>query len=410
MTIRTMRTGIVHVYNRPYRLWECDPYTSAGQMSRGAPGGGAITSPGRGIVARQDKSGRTWKIVRIAVSAGLVVAIFWFVLPQVADVGKMWDAVSAMTPMELVSLGAFGAWNLVTYWLVNMAVLPELSLGRSVIVTESATAVANTVPGGSAISIGLTYAMYRSWGFSKSRTTVALMVSGIWNNFAKLAMPVLALALLALQGKPSAGRIAGGAIGIASLVGAVLLFAAMLRTEAFARKAGIWAGRRSDGVRRLLKRPPATGWDDATSKFRGRVIGLLHDRWLVITATTIIGHFSLFLVLLVALRHVGVSEADVNWIEALAVFAFVRLATAIPLTPGGLGVVELGLIAGLATAGGDRAEVAAAVLVFRALTYLVPIPFGLITYLIWRKSTWSHPTTEPESDAEPAVAVTGGVV
>jgi putative heme transporter len=44
----------------------------------------------------------------------------------------------------------------------------------------------------------------------------------------------------------------------------------------------------------------------------------------------------------VALRDVGVSDAEVGWAEVLAVFAFARLATAIPLTPGGLGFVEGG--------------------------------------------------------------------
>jgi uncharacterized membrane protein YbhN (UPF0104 family) len=45
-------------------------------------------------------------------------------------------------------------------------------------------------------------------------------------------------------------------------------------------------------------------------------------------------------VLLVALRDVGVSDAEVSWAQVLAVFAFARLATAIPLTPGGIGFVE----------------------------------------------------------------------
>jgi uncharacterized membrane protein YbhN (UPF0104 family) len=59
----------------------------------------------------------------------------------------------------------------------------------------------------------------------------------------------------------------------------------------------------------------------------------------------------------------------------------------VPLMPGGLGIVELGLIAGLTSAGGDRNDVVAAVLVFRVLTYLVPIVLGAGTYLSWRRST-----------------------
>ena len=76
------------------------------------------------------------------------------------------------------------------------------------------------------------------------------------------------------------------------------------------------------------------------------------------------------------------------------------------MTPGGLGVVELALITGLAAAGGVRAEVAAGVLVFRALTYVLPIPVGLLTYIFWRRNhSWlRQPNSAPRSDLVPETA------
>jgi uncharacterized protein (TIRG00374 family) len=91
-------------------------------------------------------------------------------------------------------------------------------------------------------------------------------------------------------------------------------------------------------------------------------------------------------VLLVSLRHVGVGDAEVSWAEVLAVFAFARLATIIPFTPGGAGVVELVLIGGLTAAGGDREQVTAAVLVYRALTWRLPILVGVACYVWWHQS------------------------
>jgi len=70
----------------------------------------------------------------------------------------------------------------------------------------------------------------------------------------------------------------------------------------------------------------------------------------------------------------------------LAVYSFARLVTAIPITPGGVGVVELALIAGLTQAGGADAAVVAAVLVYRVLTYLLPIVVGAGTYVYWRRN------------------------
>src|SRR5262245_4517973 len=133
------------------------------------------------------------RLISIGVSAVLLGAIFWFVLPQVADFSKVKDEVAAMTGMELAVLAALAVWNLVTYWMVMVASTPGLTYPQAIVATEASTAVANTVPGGSAIAVGLTYRMLGSWGFSKSRSTVSLVVSGIWNNFVKLGMPVLAL-------------------------------------------------------------------------------------------------------------------------------------------------------------------------------------------------------------------------
>jgi hypothetical protein len=94
----------------------------------------------------------------------------------------------------------------------------------------------------------------------------------------------------------------------------------------------------------------------------------------------------LWLVLLAALRGIGLSQAQVPWQTCLAAFAFVRLLTVLPITPGGLGITELGLIATLAAGAGHRAtaQVTAAVLLYRAVTYLPPIPLGAIACLVWR--------------------------
>ena len=52
-------------------------------------------------------------------------------------------------------------------------------------------------------------------------------------------------------------------------------------------------------------------------------------------------------------------------LQTLAVFAFGRLLAAVPITPGGVGFVELGYIGGLDRGRGNEAQVVAAVLMFR---------------------------------------------
>jgi uncharacterized protein (TIRG00374 family) len=280
----------------------------------------------------------------------LVVAIFYYLLTKI-DLAQTWAAITDMAWTELATLGLLAIWNLCTYALVWMAVTPGLGFWRAMVMTQATTAVANTVPGGSAIGIGMTYSMLGSWGYSRSRTTTAVLVSGVWNSFIKLGMPVLALALVLLQGGAGGGRVLAAVVGIAGLVTAIVVFALMLRSEDQARRFGLLAGRVATRLRRIIGRGPVSGWEVATVKFRNRTIDLVAHRWISITVWSLVSHLSLYAVLLVALRDVGVSDAEVGWAEVLAVFAFARLVTAIPITPGGAGLVEAALIGGLIGAG-----------------------------------------------------------
>jgi putative heme transporter len=335
----------------------------------------------------------TRRIVQVALSLLLVVGIFYYLLRGI-DLAAVWAEIQALTWLELATLVAIAGWNLCTYAFVWMSVTPGLGFWRAMAMTQATTAVANTVPAGSAIGIGMTYTMLGSWGYSRSRTTTAVLVSGVWNSFIKLGLPVLALALVALQGGATGGRVTAALLGIAGLVAAIVVFALMLRSEQMAERFGLLAGRAASRLLRLIRRPPVTGWELATIKFRARTIDLVRQRWVAITVTSLVSHLSLYLVLLVTLRHVGVSDAEVSWAEVLAVFAFARLATAIPLTPGGAGFVEAVLIGGLVAAGGARPQVVAAVLVYRALTWLLPIPVGIGTYLWWRRRSLVGPGKE----------------
>jgi uncharacterized membrane protein YbhN (UPF0104 family) len=338
--------------------------------------------------ARRSSPGRM--ALRIGVSLVLIVAIFYYLLRDIS-LSDVWAAITDMTWGELATLAVAAGWNLVTYAFVWMTVTPGLGFGRAMVMTQATTAVTNTVPAGSAIGVGMTYAMLGGWGFSRGRTTIAVLVSGVWNAFAKLSIPVLALALVALQGNATAGRVMAALLGIGGLVAAIVVFALMLRSEHMAERVGVTAGRVVSRLLALVRRPPVQGWELATVKFRNRTVDLLEHGWFPITAATVISHLSLYLVLLVALRAVGVSNAEVGWAAVLAAFAFARLATAIPFTPGGAGVVEAVLITGLSAVGGDKAQVVAAILVYRALTWALPVVVGAACLLWWRRQSLTAP-------------------
>ena len=336
----------------------------------------------------------TWKrIVGYVISAAIVVAIFVWAIPKYADYHDVASAIGTLTPLEFWSLVAATIFNLVTYWWANQAALPGMGIGKAAVLTQTTTSVANTLPAGGAIAIVLTYSILDSWGFTGTNVALYVGVTGIWNIFTKLGLPMLALVFLALSGHLTPAYIVAAIVGLAFLSAAVVLFALLFRSEPFAIRIGNALARVVSWFRRLLRKPPVTGWGEGAARFRRDTIALVRYRWIRLTVFTVLSQLALFFVLLLSLRHMGVSEQEVSAAEAFAVFAFSRLLSAVPITPGGVGLIDLGYIGGLtAFDSAEKAQIVAAVLLFRALTFGIQIPMGAFTYVIWRvKSDWRRP-------------------
>ncbi|MCJ7724903.1 MAG: lysylphosphatidylglycerol synthase domain-containing protein, partial [Acidimicrobiia bacterium] len=346
---------------------------------------------------------RLKRLIQGLVSIAVVAGIFLGVMPRIANYGDVWETIRAMSSLEMTTLVVIGLWNLVTYWLVLTAVLPGLTYPQAAVSNQASTAISNTLPAGGALGVGVTYAMYSSWGFTGADVTRSVVVSGIWNNFVKLGLPIVALALLAATEDVSFALLIGSLIGVAVLVGAIVAFGLILKSNWLAKRLGDGTGRIVSWFKVLFHKPPVASWGEAAVRFRTNTADLLADRWIRLTVSSLISHLSLYIVLLVALRHVGVSEADVSWTRVLAAFAFVRLISALPITPGGLGVVELGYTAALGIGMDDitQAQIVAAVLVFRFITYFLPIPLGAASYVFWRRNR-SWRAGPPPKETEPA--------
>jgi putative heme transporter len=342
------------------------------------------------------------RVISVVISLAIVVGIFAFAIPRIADYSAVWATIKDLTPIEFWSLFLAMAFNLFTYWVANMAALPGLRLAQSAVVTQTTTSVANTLPAGGAVAVGLTFSILHSWGFDPQSITLYVGVTGVWNTFLKLALPVLSLALLAVTGQAATALVVAALVGLVALGVALTLFALALWKKEFARRIGDGLGRIASRVLRPFHRGPITTWGEQAVAFRKRTIVLVARRWPWLTLTTVLSQLALWVVLLLSLRHVGISEQEVSTLQTLAIFAFGRLLAAVPITPGGVGFVELGYIGGLVAAGGNEAQVVAAVLLFRVLTYGIQIPLGGFTYMIWRaRSSWRTQAPKPATERQP---------
>ena len=342
------------------------------------PPAAVVTDPGR----PRRRSGR--EIFRTAGSVALAAAIFGFAVPHFASYRSAWASMHAMTGAQALLVAAVALASMISTWIMICSVLPSIRLREAAVVNLGSNAVANTLPAGGALAMGVSWAMLSSWGVSTAEYVLYTLVSGIWNVFARLGLPVLALLVLVTAARPGAGLVAAAAVGLALLAAMVAGLSLLMRSESFAVRAGRALQPAVAIACRVVRRPVSFDIPGSLLGFRDRASALIAARGWRITAATAASNLTLWLVLLACLRGVGLSQAQVPWQTSLAAFAFVRLLTVLPITPGGLGITELGLIAILTAGHQDGAQVTAAVLLYRAVTYLPPIPLGAIACLTWR--------------------------
>jgi putative heme transporter len=307
----------------------------------------------------------------------------------------------------LIALAATG--SMAATWIMICSVLPSIRLREAAAVNLGSTVVANTVPAGGAVAMGVSWAMLSSWGVGTEEYVLYTLVSGTWNVFARLGLPVLALLALLTAGRPEAGLVLTATAGLALLAAAAAGLGLLIRGESFALGAGRALQRALTVTFRLARKRVSFGIPGSLAGFRSRASTLIAVRGWRITAATLASNLTLWLVLLACLRGVGLAQGQVSWQTSLIAFASIRLLTVLPITPAGLGIAELGLTGILAVDAGHgvshpaMAQVTAAVLLYRAVTYLLPIPIGVIAWFTWRHAPGllhAQPRLEPWLDIE----------
>jgi putative heme transporter len=318
-----------------------------------------------------------------AASVVVVGAVFVFLLPRIADYRDVWEVVRDLSWQDGLVLAGATVLNLVTFPPPWMAALPGLRYREGMAMTQASTALSLVSPAGAAVGMAASYSMLRSWRFERRPVALAVAVTGVWNQFANLAFPIVALALPTAENQKHPALQTTAIVGVVVLIAGVALFALALSSASRARWIGDRGARAARRAARLVRREVAwTG--EGLVGFRSGALGLLRRRWHVLTLATLAGHLTVFLLLLACLRAVGVGGSEVSLVEAFAAWALVRILGALPLTPGGIGIVELGLSGALVAFGAPNAGAVAATLLYRALTVLPTLALGLLAAATWR--------------------------
>src|SRR4051812_1399688 len=118
------------------------------------------------------------RILGIAVAVAIIVAVFFNILPRIADYGAVVSLVEGLSPAQLALLAAVGVLNIATFPPPWMAALPGLTYKQALVLTQTSTALSSAVPGGDAVGISVSYAMLRQWRFNPPGGAAAGGVAG----------------------------------------------------------------------------------------------------------------------------------------------------------------------------------------------------------------------------------------
>jgi uncharacterized protein (TIRG00374 family) len=336
---------------------------------------------------------RPWwqQALSITVTVIVLVAVFGFVIPQLADYKDILGFVREIPVTTWLVLAAFSIAFLLAYPIVLMQAIRTLRFREAFTSHMAGTAVTNSVPSGGAIALALNYTMYLSWGITPHAVSAGLLAAGVWDWLARIALPVLAVIGLAAIGETLRWMWLVSIGGVLFVALALFLLIWLTRNEAAAKRFAGWL----DGIAGWVFKKIHRSKPDVVAivmQFRDDLNGIISDRAWRLTAATIWNHATMTAVFVVSVYAVGVDRDVVPIPWVVLAFTLGRFVVMIPVSPGGLGLVDLGWI-GLLTLGWktaspsipvDAALISAGVLLFRALTLLPPIPIGIVTGLYWR--------------------------
>ena len=323
-------------------------------------------------------------VLRSALGIAIVAAVYVEVVPRIASYGSIAKQLGTVSAPWAAGLAAAAALDVLTTAFPWRALLPQLSWLGATGFTQASTALTLVLPGGAPLGMALSFGLLRRLRVSAGAAGFAVALTGIWSQVMILLYPLVGAVLVLGSGNLSASSLSiAGASGVAAAVIALLAVAA-LRSRRAALRLGDAAGRAGARLARLLRRSPPAWSGEALVQVREERLDDLRRRWPVLTAATLGNQLTAYLIFELSLRAVGISVATLSPSESFLAWAIGRVITSLPLTPGGVGFVELGMIGTLVGFGAPHAHIVAAVLLYRALVIVPTLVVGAVALLAFR--------------------------
>ncbi|MBL8774426.1 MAG: flippase-like domain-containing protein [Acidimicrobiales bacterium] len=334
---------------------------------------------GPGAAAGSTPSTR-WSIWRALFLLASLLTLY-VLFPRVAEVLSSAPELRTVKVEWFAAIAILMACSFLCSWALTRCALPQVSwfvAGTAQLVSNAVTKV---IPAGAAVGGAALYRMLSVAGIEKAEAGSTLAATSLISTATLSALPVVAVGLAFFGAPIPQGLLLvawGGGILFLLLFGIGFV---LVTTQQPLIVVGGWVeriGRWVAAKRHWETYPRAEGFVEQ----RDRVVAALGPRWKRSLAASV-GNWTFdYLALVAALRAVGASP---RMSAVLLAYGAAAVLSMIPITPGGLGFVEGGLVACLTLAGVEPADALLATLAFRLFSYWLPLPAGLVAYLAFRR-------------------------
>jgi uncharacterized protein (TIRG00374 family) len=329
------------------------------------------------VDVRTGRRGWSWGRIAFLVITGICFYVF---APSLAEVFNAWDHLGDVHPIALLAVLACEGASFVCWWALIRIALRTRDWFAIATTQLAANAFNQVTPGGGAPGTALQARMLADAGFDVTASATGIAVQSLLQAATVAAMPLLAIPAIVILGISVPGTLADGAwVGAALFVVIFVLVGLLLGSRRFACRLGGFIQRIGN------LEPRETPLDHIGEKLlheRDEIRDTMGEHWVAATAQSV-GRWAFeYFALLITLYAIGAKPEP--WLVLFA-FVFASVLRMLPFTPGGLGFVEAGLAGALALAGISAGASLLATLVFRLVSFWLPIPVGVAAAILYRR-------------------------
>ncbi len=336
-----------------------------------------------------------WRaLLKRAVALAMAGVAIYALFPAIAKVLGAWPRLSMLHPIWFaVALAAEVASFISNFGLQRLALRAR---GWFAVVTAglAGNSVTNSLPGGSAAGAAVQFRMLSTAGFDTDTAVSGLTVFSLIGVAGMLGLPLFAAPAIIAGIRVRPGLAHAALIGLAGFVLFACVGALLLWTDRPLETAGRVAQKVWNWLTR--GRHQVTGLDQRLLADRNAIRTVLGKHWWKALLLTT-GRLGFDYGCLLAALHAANSSPQPSLV--LLAYAAAEILALLPITPGGLGIVEAGLSSLLVLAGVHPTTAVLATLAYRLASYWLPLISGVPAYLLFRRRYRSGADRPASSEA-----------